>query len=169
MKNGRPSLIDLPARKEGSNLVRVVIDTPKGSRNKFKYDEEFALFRLSKLLPVGAAFPYDFGFIPSTRADDGDPLDVLVLTEEGLLPGCVVEVRLAGVIEARQSEIGKKGRAERNDRLIGEIETPFNPPTIHSLARLGAKRIDEIEHFFVSYNQVEGKRFEPFALRGPAA
>src|SRR5436309_280651 len=142
---------------------KVIIETPKGRRNKFNYDEDYRLFSLGGLLPEGLSFPYDFGFIPSTRADDGDPLDVLVLTEEGLLPGCVVEVRLVGVIEARQSEIGKKGRAERNDRLIGEIETPFNPPTIHSLARLGAKRIDEIEHFFVSYNQVEGKRFEPFA------
>ena len=72
----------LSAREPDSGLVRVVVDTPKGSRNKYKYDEHLGLYRLSKVLPLGLAFPYDFGFIPSTQAEDGDPLDVLLLGEE---------------------------------------------------------------------------------------
>ena len=122
----------LSAREPDSGLVRVVVDTPKGSRNKYKYDETLGLYRLSKVLPVGIAFPYDFGFIPSTRAEDGDPLDVLVLGEEALFPGCLVTVRLVGVIQAEQTEHGK---TFRNDRLMGAIETPVNRPAIQTLDR----------------------------------
>src|SRR5215470_8994897 len=85
----------LSARESDTGLVRVVVDTSKGSRNKYKYDETLGLYRLSKVLPLGITFPYDFGSIPSTRAEDGDPLDVLVLGEEALLPGFLVTVRLA--------------------------------------------------------------------------
>src|SRR4029434_10227293 len=93
-------LENLSAREPDSGLVRFVVDTPKGSRNKYKYDETLGLYRLSKVLPLGSAFPYDFGSIPSTRAEDGDPMDVLLLGEEALFPGCLVTVRLVGVIQA---------------------------------------------------------------------
>src|SRR4051794_16686563 len=96
--------------------VNVVIETPKGSRNKFAYDPASRLFELKKVLPRGIAFPFDFGFIPSTLAEDGDPLDVLVLMDEPAFPGCKVRCRLVGVIEAEQTEKGKK--TLRNDRLI---------------------------------------------------
>src|ERR1043166_4601889 len=111
-----PALEHLSAREPDSGLVRVVVDTPKGSRNKYKYDETLGLYRLSEVLPLGSAFPYDFGFIPSTRAEDGDPLDVLLLGEEAPFPGCLVTVRLVGVIQAEQTDHGK---TFRNDRLIG--------------------------------------------------
>src|SRR5262249_11212882 len=116
-------LTHLAAWESGSGLVNVVIEAPRGSRNKYKYDERHGLFRLSKVLPLGACFPYDFGFIPSTRAEDGDPVDVLVLTEEPAFAGCVLPVRLLGVIEAEQTEGGK---TVRNDRLVGAVETPYN-------------------------------------------
>ena len=70
----------LDSRAE-SGLVNIIIDTPKGSRNKFKYDEKTQCFRLSRILPAGASFPYDFGSIPMTCAEDGDALDVLVISE----------------------------------------------------------------------------------------
>src|SRR5215208_5286440 len=95
--------------------LNVVIDTPKGSRNKFKYDEALGLFRLSGVLPAGAVFPFDFGYIPSTEGGDGDPLDVLVLMDEPVFVGCLVPSRLLGLIEADQTENGK---TTRNDRLI---------------------------------------------------
>src|SRR5437762_12387773 len=95
---------------------RVIIETPKGRRSKFSYDPKFNLFALGGLLPEGLAFPYDFGFIPSTLGDDGDPLDVLVLMDEPTHVGCLVEVRLIGVMEAVQA---KNGKRTRNDRLIG--------------------------------------------------
>jgi inorganic pyrophosphatase len=72
----------LPARDSETGLINVVVDTPKRSRNKYKHDEKYDLWRLSKLLPLGASFPFGFGFIPSTKGEDGDPIDVLVLTEE---------------------------------------------------------------------------------------
>src|SRR5690242_10929748 len=102
----------------GSNdkqMLRVVIETPKGSRNKFAFDSEQDIFELKKVLPTGMAFPYDFGFVPSTQADDGDPIDVLVLMDEAAFPGCVLSCRPIGVIEGEQ---GDKKNKERNDRII---------------------------------------------------
>jgi inorganic pyrophosphatase len=160
-----PKLEHLSARESDSGLVRVVVDTPKGSRNKYKYDEQLGLYRLSKVLPLGSAFPYDFGFIPSTRAADGDPLDVLVLGEEALFPGCLVTVRLVGVIQAEQTEHGK---TFRNDRLMGAIETLVNRPAIQTLEDLKTERLDEIEHFFRAYNHQEGRHFTPLGRHGPA-
>src|SRR6476620_3060191 len=90
---------------EQGTLV-AVIETPKGHRNKFKYDETLRLFTLGSVLPVGAVFPFDFGFFPSTEGGEGDALDVLVRMDDPAFPGCVVEVRLVGVIEAEQTEQG---------------------------------------------------------------
>src|SRR6478609_592733 len=84
--------------------LNMIIDTPKGSRNKFKYDEQHGLFKLSGVLPAGAVFPYDFGYVPATLGDDGDPIDVLVLMDEPAFVGCLVAARLIGVIEAEQTE-----------------------------------------------------------------
>src|ERR1051326_6735268 len=103
------------------SALDVVIETPKGSRNKYAYDEKARCFRLSKVLPEGMMFPYDFGFVPHTRAEDGDPLDVLVLMDEPTFPGCVVECRLIGVLKAKQEEKDEhsaRPKMKRNDRLI---------------------------------------------------
>lgn len=158
-------LAHLRAREPDSGLVRVIVDTPKGSRNKYKYDEHLGLYRLSKVLPLGTAFPYDFGFIPSTRAEDGDPLDVLVVGEEALFPGCLVTVRLVGVLQAEQTE---HGTTFRNDRLVGAIETSVNRAAIQTLDDLRPNRLDEIEHFFIAYNHLEGRHFTPLGRHGPA-
>jgi inorganic pyrophosphatase len=159
------ALEHLSAREPDSGLVHVVVDTPKGSRNKYKYDEQLGLYRLSKVLPVGLVFPYDFGFIPSTRAEDGDPLDVLVLGEDALFPGCLVTVRLVGVLQAEQTEHGK---TFRNDRLLGAIETPVNRPAIQTFDDLRPEHLDEIEYFFMTYNHLEGRHFKPIGRHGPA-
>lgn len=159
------TLEHLSPREPDSGLVRVVVDTPKGSRNKYKYDEHLGLYRLSKVLPLGLAFPYDFGFIPSTQAQDGDPLDVLVLGEDALFPSCLVTVRLVGVLQAAQTE---HGQTFRNDRLLGAIETPVNRPVIQTFADLQPERLDEIETFFMAYNHLEGRHFQPLGRHGPA-
>jgi inorganic pyrophosphatase len=93
----------------------VIIETPRGSRNKYKYNTETCRMKFSKVLPEGMMFPYDFGFIPDTKADDGDPLDVLVLSDEPMFPGCEVECRIVGVLRANQRANGKE---KRNDRFI---------------------------------------------------
>src|SRR5581483_5557693 len=141
-------------------LIDVVIDTPRGSRNKFKFDESSGAFRLSRVLPQGMHFPYDFGWIPRTRAADGDALDVLVLTDAPTFPGCLVSVRLIGVICAAQRE---KRKMIRNDRLIAVPETPVNPPIASALKDLGTRELGEIEHFFLAYNRAQGRQF---VLRG---
>lgn len=107
--------VNLPAFDEESGHLNVIIETPKGSRNKYKYDQKHRLCALSKILPTGNTFPYDFGYIPSTAGQDGDPLDVLVLMDEVVFPGCLITARLIGVIKAEQTDDGDK---IRNDRLL---------------------------------------------------
>ena len=159
-------LHEIETRDGRSKCINVVIDTPKGSRNKYKYDEVLGLFRLSRVLPVGAQFPYDFGSIPRTCADDGDALDVLVLMEEPTFVGCLVTVRLVGVLRARQR---KGSKMIRNDRLIAVAETSVNRPKIHSLDDVGGEELKQIEHFFASYNRAQRRVFVPAGRAGPQA
>src|SRR5579875_2260832 len=95
--------------------IDVVIETPRGCRNKYAYDKKEKAFRLKKILPAGAVFPFDFGYIPGTKGQDGDPLDVLVIMDEAAFPGCIIECRIIGALKAKQSEDGKM---IQNDRLI---------------------------------------------------
>src|SRR4051812_4491345 len=145
--------------------LNVIIETPKGSRNKFNYDEETGLFKLGGVLPSGASFPFDFGFVPSTLGGDGDPLDVLVLMDEPAFTGCLVRVRLVGVVEAEQTE--RDGETTRNDRLIGVAADSRLHTRVRTLKDLGTTLLEEIEHFFVSYNQIKGKKFRPLTRSGP--
>lgn len=147
-----------------SGLVHVIVDTPKGSCNKFKYDPRLGLFKLSRVMPSGLHFPCDFGAIPSTAAADGDALDVAIFTEHPSFTGCLLTVRLIGVLEAQQTE---KGRTIRNDRLIAVAETPVNKPEARQLRDLPKGSMAELEQFFVGYNRAHGRQFEPLARRGP--
>jgi inorganic pyrophosphatase len=165
-KSGSKSgLAKLDAFKDEGNELNVIIETPKGSRNKFNYDEELRLFKLGGVLPAGASFPFDFGFIPSTLGGDGDPLDVLVLMDEPAFTGCVVAVRLVGVIEAEQTE--RDGETTRNDRLIAVAAESRVNSDVKTIKGLNANLLDEIEHFFVSYNTIKGKEFRPLGRFGP--
>jgi inorganic pyrophosphatase len=132
--------------------------------NKLEYDEQLGCFKLSRILPVGHVFPYDFGSVPGTRAADGDALDVIVLLDAPTFPGCVVMVKLIGGLAARQTE-GRK--TLRNDRLVGAPETPTNEAAFQHLEELGDACLDQIEHFFVAYNEAQGRTFEPTGRLGP--
>jgi inorganic pyrophosphatase len=151
-----PSLHERPALRDEGEL-NVIIEAPKGSRNKYAYEPDDGLFVLKAVLPAGAIFPYDFGFVPSTLAEDGDPLDVLVLMDEPAFPGCLVPSRLIGGIRAEQTE--RDGETTRNDRLITVAAKSYVHREVRSLDDLSATLLEEIEHFFVSYNEVRGKRF----------
>lgn len=155
--------MSLPSRS-GAGLVHVIVDTPKGSANKYKYDPQLRLFKLSRVMPLGLHFPCDFGAIPSTAAADGDALDVAIFTDHPCFPGCLLTVRLIGVLEAEQTE---KGRTIRNDRLIAMPETPVNKPEVRQLRDLPKGSMAELEQFFVGYNRAHGRRFKPLARRGP--
>jgi inorganic pyrophosphatase len=149
-------LDELPARESGSRRIHVLIDTPAGSRNKYKYDPSLGVFRVSRVLPKGAVFPYDFGSVPQTCAPDGDPVDVLVLGGAPSFPGCLVTARLIGVLHAKQRE---HGRTIRNDRLIAVMETPVNRSPLRELRDLDPERLRDIENFFESYNRRQGRDF----------
>jgi inorganic pyrophosphatase len=155
--------MSLPSRGEGG-LVHVIVDTPKGSGNKFKFDPKLRLFKLSRVMPLGLHFPCDFGAVPSTAAADGDALDVAIFSEHPSFPGCLLTVRLIGVLEAEQTE---KGRTIRNDRLIAVPETPVNKPQARQLRDLPRGSIPELEQFFVGYNRAHGRHFKPLGRRGP--
>jgi len=137
--------------------LMVVIETPKGSSNKLAFEPKYGTFVLKGVLPVGAVFPFDFGFVPSTRGGDGDPLDVLVLMDAPVFPGCIVRSRLIGAIEAEQTE---DGETERNDRLIAVAAVSAAHRSIRELGDLSRNLLAQIQHFFVSYNELKGKRFE---------
>ncbi len=147
-----------------AGTLNVVIETPRGRRNMYDYDHATGFCRLGGVLAAGAVFPFDFGFLPGTLAADGDPLDVLVLMDEPAFPGCLVPARLLGVLEAEQTE--RDGATMRNDRLIAVAERDPLYGEFRSLADLGDRTVGQIEHFFVSYNEVTGKRFAPLRRSG---
>jgi inorganic pyrophosphatase len=148
-----------------SEYVNVIIETPRGSRTKYKYDEDHRLFVFDKSLPLGTQFPFDFGFVPSTRGGDGDPLDVLVLTDEPTFTGCLIHAKLLGVLEAEQTTDGK---TERNDRLIAiPLEVSSEKPPPWALKRLAPALTRSITRFFVKYNELQGKQFKLLRSGGP--
>ncbi len=140
--------------------VHVIIDTPRGSRNKYKWDEKLTVLKLSHVLTAGAVFPFDFGFIPGTHGADGDALDVLVLTDESLFPGCLVSARLIGVIEAEQMQNGK---TFRNDRLLAVATASRLYAAVRDLCDLPPTLVDEAEQFFINYNVMRDRVFKPIA------
>jgi inorganic pyrophosphatase len=148
------------------DTLNVVIETPRGSRNKYKFEPDLGLMTLSKALPAGMAFPFDFGFVPETLSGDGDPLDVLVLLEDAVFPGCVVRARLLGVIKAMLRERG--GKRVRNDRLIAAAQLDSRPLEVKSIRQVSRRTRDEIVRFFQTYMELEGKKFELLELGGPA-
>lgn len=152
-----------PFDAETGNL-NVVVETPKGSRNKYGFDEKLKLFKLNGVLPAGNYFPYDFGFVPNTLGEDGDPIDVLLLLDEPAFAGCLVEARLVGVIEADQTE--RDGKTEKNDRLVAVSANSHVHTHVKSFKDLNDTLVDEIEHFFVGYNEAKGKKFEPRGRHG---
>lgn len=152
----------LPPPAAGRGRVHVVVESAAGSRNKYKYDAALGMFRLSRTLPAGVVFPCDFGFIPGTSAQDGDPLDVLLLHDVGTFTGCIVTARLIGVLHAQQRE---GGRTLRNDRLVAVAETPVNAPPLRELREVEPDKLRALEHFFESYNAFQGR---PFRILGRA-
>ena len=159
------NLSKLPAHldpKKGT--CRAIIETPKGCRNKFDYDPDSGLFMLAGLLPEGMMFPFDFGFIPSTLGEDGDPLDILVLMDAPAQMGCLIEVRIIGIIEAEQTQDGK---TESNDRLLGVAIHSYDHEGLETINDVSKTLLDQLEAFFISYNKQRGKKFKVTGTGGP--
>ena len=158
-KNKDTGLADptkLKALEKRDGLLQVIIETPKGSRNKFAFDPDQRIFSLKGVLPAGMTFPYDFGFLPQTQAPDGDPLDVLLLMDEPAYPGVAVQSRLIGVIEGEQLDGKKK---IRNDRLLAVAEANHLYANIKRWEDLPETFMKELEEFFVNYHRLQGKQY----------
>src|SRR6201996_8256928 len=119
---------------------QVIIETPKGYRNKYSYDPRQGIFILSKVLPEGMVFPHDFGFLPRTLAADGDPIDVLLLMDVPAFPGCLVPSRLIGVMEGEQLDGKKK---VRNDRLVAVADANHMYANVRKMKDLPSRWLDE--------------------------
>ena len=146
---------------QDSGDLNVIIETPRGCRNKYSYDEKRGVFKLSGVLPAGAVFSFDFGFIPDTKGEDGDPLDVLVLSEFSFSQGCMVNCNIIGSLKAEQTEYKK---TIRNDRIFLTPEIKGLYPDYRSLEDVQKEKMKEIEDFFIYYNLVENKTFKPIEI-----
>jgi inorganic pyrophosphatase len=149
-----------------SGICSAIIETPRGRRNKFDYDPNSNLFKLGGLLPEGMAFPFDFGFIPSTLGDDGDPIDVMVLMDAPAHVGCLMDIRVVGVIEAKETQ-GRK--MVTNNRLLGVAVHSYDHEGIESIGDVSKTFLSQVEAFFVSYNKQRGKEFKIAGISGRKA
>jgi inorganic pyrophosphatase len=149
--------------KSKTPIEQVIVETPRGSRNKYKFDEQTGRIKLSKVMPEGMMFPYDFGFLPYTKSEDGDPLDVLILSDEPTFPACQIDCRLIGVIEANQRE---KGKETRNDRLIAVAAASVLYAGVEDISDLEPVVLKQVEDFFVNYQKVRDIEFKILARDG---
>ena len=142
-----------------------VVEAPAGTRVKVYYDPESHRFRIGKFLPLGLAFPLDFAFVPSTLGGDGDPLDLLILPEAVLPVGCIVEVRILGVLEVEQQKVNKK--AKRNDRIIARLQESRLFSQVDHIDQLGETFVEEITTFFRTYKNLRGQDYRLLSVGGP--
>lgn len=154
MGNGTPRLDELASWSEQGSL-HVVIETPRGSGAKLKFDPELGAMTLSRPLPLGVVYPFDFGFVPRTRAEDGDPLDAAVLLDVATFPGVVLRCRLIGIVRASQK--GKGGARVRNDRLITVAEGDRRRAHVREATDLPEREREEVEQFLSAAVALEGK------------
>jgi inorganic pyrophosphatase len=145
--------------------VPVIVETPQGCRNKLAFDFELGMLKLTKVLPAGFEFPFNFGSIPGTLAEDGDPLDILLFMDDPVPAGTLIAARPIGVLEAEQSEKG--GKTERNDRVVG-VAVESGGPTFRTVKDIEPEKRKEYEGFFEAYDAQTGKRFRGLGWFGPS-
>jgi inorganic pyrophosphatase len=150
-------------RQDGS--INVIVETPRGAAVKLKQDQETGAIMVSRPLPAGVTYPYDWGFIPSTHAADGDPLDAMVLWDCTSYPGIIVPSRLIGLLKVEQTNV-RTGQRERNDRLFA---LPVKAPRfdhVRSVFDLPGRVREELEAFFVAVVAFEGKELKLLGFDG---
>ncbi|MGC8905108.1 inorganic diphosphatase [Thermus sp.] len=144
-------LKSLPVGEGAPEVVHMVIEVPRGSGNKYEYDPKLGAIRLDRVLPGAQFYPGDYGFIPSTLAEDGDPLDGLVLSTYPLLPGVVVEVRVVGLLLMEDEKGG-------DAKVIGVVHEDQRLDHIQDIAHVPEGVKQEIQHFFETYKALEAKK-----------
>ncbi len=139
----------IPAQPK-PGVLNVLIEIPAGSKNKYEFDKDLNAFALDRVLYASVQYPYDYGFIPNTLADDGDPLDGMVIMDQPTFPGCVIAVRAIGMLEMIDG-------GDRDEKLLC---VPVNDPRyseVKSLKDIAPHRLDEIAEFFKTYKNLEKK------------
>lgn len=160
-----PKFIELPPFSDDGDLY-VVIETPRGSRAKFSYDPKLKAFTLSKPLLIGLTYPHDWGFVPGTKADDGDPIDTMVMHDAVTFPGTVITCRAIGILQIEQTS---KGKAERNDRLFAVPRRSHAEQGLHDVQDLSKPIQQELEKFFIATDELEDKTLKIIGWKGPDA
>lgn len=140
----------------GDDVFLVVVESPRGSTFKLKYDPELGAMSISRPLALGLSYPNDWGFIPSTKAPDGDPLDALVLWDVCSFPGVVIPCRALAVVRVEQNRAGHPGQRVRNDRIVA-LPDAYRRALPAPATALTDRVRHELEHFFVAATVFEGK------------
>ena len=158
------NLLKIPTWAD-ERCIHAVVETPRGSTCKLDFDPRLRVFTLAKPLMAGLAYPYDWGFIPSTKAEDGDPLDVLIIHEAKTYPGVVLQCKPVGILEVEQNSKGKK---ERNDRVFAVPDRSPRETDLQDVQDLPSRAREELEQFFRATNALEDKKLEFLGWHGPA-
>ena len=145
------SLYDIDPGPACPEIVRMIVEIPKNSGNKYEYDGKLGVFRLDRALYSPMHYPGDYGFIPGTLAEDGDPLDVLALVEEPSFTGCMIEVRPVGILNMVDNE-------EADQKVIAVPNRNPRYDEVHTMDQIFPHVRREIEHFFTIYKELEGKK-----------
>lgn len=141
--------MDISPTTGDASVVNAIIEIPKGKRNKYEYDKDLEVFKLDRHLYSSSFYPGDYGFVPQTLAEDGDPLDVLVMVNEATFPGCLIEARIIGLFKMQD-------RGDNDYKLLG---VPNNDPLFaefNELKDAPKHFLREVSHFFETYKQLEG-------------
>ncbi|HEX5432152.1 MAG TPA: inorganic diphosphatase [Bryobacteraceae bacterium] len=156
-----PNLSDMDPGPECPEIVRMIVEIPMHSSNKYEYDVNLGIFRLDRALYSPMHYPGDYGFIPGTLAQDGDPLDVLTLVSQPSFTGCMIEVRPLGLIDMIDGSM-------RDYKVFAVPKCDPRYAQMHSIDHVGPHVRREVEHFFTIYKELEGKETEIEGWRGPA-
>ena len=142
-------LLRIPAQPK-PGLINVLIEIPAGSKNKYEFDKDLQAFALDRVLYSSVQYPYDYGFVPNTLADDGDPLDGMVLMDQPTFPGCVIAARPIGMLEMIDG-------GDRDEKILCVPDKDPRYAQVKSLDDIAQHRLAEIEEFFKTYKNLEKK------------
>lgn len=158
------NFLKLPTWDEDGH-IHTVVETPRGSTCKLDFDPDLGVFTLAKPLMAGLSYPFDWGFIPSTKAPDGNPLDVLIIHDARTYPGVVLKCMAVGVLEVEQTSGSKR---ERNDRIFAVPDRSPLETDLKDIRNLPSRALKELEEFFRATNALENKDLKFLGWRGPS-
>lgn len=153
---------ELPPGPDPPDVVYVIVEIPKGNRNKYEYHKTAGVIKLDRVLYSSLHYPGDYGLIPRTYYEDGDPLDVLVMINEPTFPGCVIEARPIGIFRMRDRNLP-------DDKILAVPSTDPLSQDYHDVSDIPQHFLSEVAHFFEVYKDLEGARVEPLGWEGSAA